>query len=105
MSKSDLPGDLAPLAGYDTPRRGRNDPHSEDYKAINEAIKAGKITRVAVGSRIWVSRSQAEKVIAMSRKAVAARPTAARARGDDIESRLRRLEEKVDDLRRQLGIE
>ena len=104
MGKSDLPDDLAPLASYDTPRRGRNDPHSEDYKSINEAMKAGKMTRVTVGSRIWVSRAQAEKVIAMSRKVGAARPTAAKARGDDIESRLRQLEEKVDDLRRQLGI-
>lgn len=55
-----IPDGFSPLADWDHKRRGNNDGHSLEWKALNDAVKAGEIAGFRLPNGRWyVHREQA----------------------------------------------
>lgn len=101
-----FPTDLVSLTEYDIPKRQSHEGHSPAWKALQEAMAKHAITRYQKGSRVYVSRAEASKVLDRIERRKS-RCTAAKSQsaGSTLAEDVAVLQRQMADLMRQLGID
>lgn len=92
---------IVPITSYDA-RTTHNDAHSPAYKAIVKAQKEGKVQRLTMGRRVYVSKTEADAYLLSLAKPKEKAEVGLRC-GVSIDERLKALERTVSDLCGELG--